>query len=253
MDADYERNEVGTVSVSLAVMSYFRNLSSYAQESDTRLVQPSIRTAIWPAASGLAGVTTVSSLPFLKWAAAAKPVIWTRVPAGYVRAMSWPSKSRPGRCPWSAARRYSRAASVWSCGTPVPCSCITPRLTCRATRRRSRSMLTVRDSIRFAADWAVHELAHRLWHVAVAAVLPAACEALAALAVVVLVLEADRARVSRVVHIAFNIGRCCPVTTPTPAPMPRPRWLLVAAARIPVLFLALDAAVPHPGTCSTAC
>ena len=43
MDADYERNEVGTVSVSLAVMSYFRNLSSYAQESDTRLVQPSIR------------------------------------------------------------------------------------------------------------------------------------------------------------------------------------------------------------------
>jgi len=64
----------------------------------------------------------------------------------------------------------------------------------------------VRDCKQFAAvDW-VHDLTYCLCHVAVAAVLPAACEALAALAEIVLVLEADRARVSRVIVIVINIG-----------------------------------------------
>ena len=52
-----------------------------AQESDMLLAWPSIHTAIRPTASGLVGVTTVPSLP-LRWAAAARPAIRTRVPAG---------------------------------------------------------------------------------------------------------------------------------------------------------------------------
>ena len=162
-----------------------------AQESGTLLVRPSIRTAIWPAASGLAGMTAVPSLP-LRWAAAARPAIRTRVPVGTARRAACrgspgpagghgrrragragqpqcepagpqcqrstpppsldcpkapslvggktvpprglgvvlrdprtivvhrPEVNLPAGAPWSAARRYHRAASVWSCGTPVP-------------------------------------------------------------------------------------------------------------------------------------
>ena len=53
-----------------------------AQESDTLLVWPSISTAIRPTASGLVGWTAVPSLP-LRSAATVRPVIRTRVPAGY--------------------------------------------------------------------------------------------------------------------------------------------------------------------------
>ena len=70
------------------------------------LVWPSIRTATWPAASDLMGVTTVPSLPL-------------KVGGG-----------GPAAYPWSAARRYNRTASVQTCGTPLPFAYITPRLIC---------------------------------------------------------------------------------------------------------------------------
>ena len=112
------------------------------------------------------------------------------------------------------------------------------------------------DVKRFAADWAVHDPAHRLWHVAVAAAQPAALKALPGLAVVVLVLEADRARVRRVVGVVV-----------TATSTGRHRWgacwcrscrglswaflrrfavpLVVASALTPVLLLAPAAAVVH--------
>ena len=61
-----------------------------------------------------------------------------------------------------------------------------------------------RGGNRSAARRAACAPASRLWHVAVAAVQPTVLGALAAMAVVVLVLEADRARVRRVIlGVAF--------------------------------------------------
>ena len=54
-----------------------------AQESDTLLVWPSIRTAIRPAVRGLVGMTTVPILLLRVAAAVVRPVIRTRVPGEY--------------------------------------------------------------------------------------------------------------------------------------------------------------------------
>ena len=103
----------------------------------------------------------------------------------------------------------------------------TPRLHCatgvcrpgdRATSRRSRSTITSGggggDGERLAADRAVVDPAHRLGHVAVAAVQPAALEALAGRAVVVLVLGSDWARVLRIVGVACSTSSQCPWWAP---------------------------------------
>ena len=74
--------------------------------------------AIRPAASGLVGVTAVPSLT-LRWAAAVRPAIRARVPAE-----NCAGACRGGPGPAGAlGRRRARAASVRSCGTPVPLYC----------------------------------------------------------------------------------------------------------------------------------
>ena len=89
-----------------------------------------------------------------------------------------------------------------------------------------------RDPQKRAADWA-----HLCWHVALAAVRLPAPGALTALAVVILVDQADRTQALRVISIVFTTGsdrRWCPAAMPKAAArMLRPRQASAAACSRP--------------------